>query len=334
MKAPKVSVIIPNYNHEKFLEERIESILNQSYQDFEIIFLDDFSTDDSLLILDKYKEHPKVSHYIINLENSGSLFKQWIKGIELARGNFIWIAESDDTADKNFLNKTVELAEQSQDFGLVFVKSIEIDSKSNPTGKILAPLQLYSGDYIHGVESVSECLVKQMLISNVSGVLFNAEKLKNIDYLKLKTFQNTGDRFTYIQIALQSRAYYLDLPLNTYRNHDNNTTKLNVANHRIYNDRYKIVKELLPVFNNNEIALKNLFTFYIKNIFIFFRIVNFLSNTKTLNRFKRSCEFISKTNYVQLQFLLLFVKLFRSRLPLKIRKYYKKSFITEYGIKI
>ena len=75
-----VSVIIPNYNHAKYLEERIDSVLNQSYKDFEVIVLDDYSTDNSKEVINKYAGHPKVSHIILNEENSGSTFKQWHKG--------------------------------------------------------------------------------------------------------------------------------------------------------------------------------------------------------------------------------------------------------------
>ena len=88
----KVSIIVPNYNYERYLKERINSILNQTYTDYELILLDDASTDNSAELLAKYKNHPKVSHVIINKENSGSPFKQWMKGILLAKGEWIWIA--------------------------------------------------------------------------------------------------------------------------------------------------------------------------------------------------------------------------------------------------
>lgn len=100
-----VSVIIPNYNHAPYLRQRIESVLNQTYQDFEVILLDDKSTDNSVEILKEYANNPKVSHFIVNDINSGTTFKQWQKGIALAQGEFIWIAESDDYAELTFLEK-------------------------------------------------------------------------------------------------------------------------------------------------------------------------------------------------------------------------------------
>ena len=61
-----VSVIIPNYNHAPFLVERIESVLNQSYPDFEVIILDDCYTDSSKEIIEKYRNNPKISQIIYN----------------------------------------------------------------------------------------------------------------------------------------------------------------------------------------------------------------------------------------------------------------------------
>ena len=76
MKHPLVSVIIPNYNHAPFLEERINSILNQRYDNYELIILDDMSTDNSVEVINKYKDHVRVSNVIFNeqtvpLSNNG-----------------------------------------------------------------------------------------------------------------------------------------------------------------------------------------------------------------------------------------------------------------------
>ena len=100
-EIPVVSVIIPNYNYALYLKKRIESILNQTYTDYELILLDDASTDNSVEILEKYKDNPHVSHILVNEKNSGSPFQQWAKGISLARGKWIWIAEADDVAESN-----------------------------------------------------------------------------------------------------------------------------------------------------------------------------------------------------------------------------------------
>src|SRR4051794_30504658 len=106
MQHPKVSVVIPNYNHGPYLRERIDSVLGQTFGDFEVIILDDASTDNSHAILTRYYTKPRM-RILVNRRNSGSAFPQWNRGIELARGDYVWIAESDDSADPRFLETLV-----------------------------------------------------------------------------------------------------------------------------------------------------------------------------------------------------------------------------------
>jgi glycosyltransferase involved in cell wall biosynthesis len=105
---PKVSVIVPNYNHASFLRRRLDSIYSQTYKNFEVILLDDASQDGSREILRAYAEkYSNISKAIFNQENSGGVFRQWSKGIAAATGDLIWIAESDDYCDSDFLEKLV-----------------------------------------------------------------------------------------------------------------------------------------------------------------------------------------------------------------------------------
>ena len=119
----EVSIIIPNYNYARFLQQRIESVLAQTYTDYEIILLDDASTDDSVSILNHYKTNSRVAHLEINSVNTGSPFAQWQKGISLSRGKYIWIAESDDAADSSFLEKAVSILNQYPHASFCFLGS-------------------------------------------------------------------------------------------------------------------------------------------------------------------------------------------------------------------
>ncbi len=110
---PKVSIIVPNYNYISYLPQRLESIFKQTFTDYEVILLDDCSTDGSKKILRQYATHPRVSHIIINNTNSGSTFAQWEKGIKLAQGEYIWIAESDDYCSYNFLEQSVKILDEN-----------------------------------------------------------------------------------------------------------------------------------------------------------------------------------------------------------------------------
>src|SRR5678815_1505944 len=124
---PEISVIIPNYNHGRYLKRRIESILQQTFTDFEIIIMDDGSTDNSRDVIEQYRSDPKFSHIIFNEINSGSPFKLWEKGIELGKGEWIWIAESDDIAEPTFLEEAVKAIKQAPSFDIFYSDSFIID---------------------------------------------------------------------------------------------------------------------------------------------------------------------------------------------------------------
>lgn len=133
MKNPLISVVIPNYNHAQFIEKRIESVLNQTYKNIEIILLDDKSTDNSIDIIKKYEQNPVVSHVLQNTENSGSPFLQWKKGVSMSKGDLVWIAESDDLCENDLLETLVKEFTTDNECALAFCKSMTINSTGDKT---------------------------------------------------------------------------------------------------------------------------------------------------------------------------------------------------------
>jgi len=124
----KVSVIIPNYNCAKYLRGRIDSILSQTYPIFEIIILDDHSTDNSLEIIDEYEsKYPLWIKSIKNKKNSGNVFEQWIRGIENAKGNYIWIAKADDLSEPIFIESMMEKMSLNEDIVIGYTQSKIMD---------------------------------------------------------------------------------------------------------------------------------------------------------------------------------------------------------------
>ena len=130
----KVSVIIPNYNYQKYIIERIDSILLQTYPIYEIIILDDCSTDNSVQIIeDKIKTIPEniKVQFIKNEKNSGGcVFKQWKKGFDAATGDFIWIAEADDSAESTFVEELIKPFDD-EEVVLSYCESARIDGENN-----------------------------------------------------------------------------------------------------------------------------------------------------------------------------------------------------------
>ncbi len=220
--SPVVSVILPNYNHALYLPQRIESILSQDFQDFELILLDDSSSDDSAEILRRYAQHPKVSHLILNEENSGSTFAQWNKGLALAKGEYIWIAESDDYAAPTFLSELMKALRSYPDSSIAFSGSEMVDAQGHPTGA--------DWDHYKDVKEVTvrysptAFLQKRMLwkneIYNASMVVFRKKYLQNIrpDY---QTFRYCGDWLFWSEICRQGDVLEVRKKLNYFRQHAN-----------------------------------------------------------------------------------------------------------------
>lgn len=227
MGNPQVSVIVPNYNHSKFLEQRLDSIFDQSFQDFEVILLDDRSTDHSVEILNKYALDPRVAHYVINEQNSGSTFKQWDKGISFAKGDFIWIAESDDFCEPFFLEKLLKPFEETDNLALVFSQSYKVNSKGEITGNWESYTEnftenVFQKDFcMEGNDFIENYLIHKNVIPNVSAVLFKKDHLDRISPLTFKPFMKYyADWYFYIQLLCSSRVAFVSESLNYFRCHD------------------------------------------------------------------------------------------------------------------
>lgn len=221
MNNPFVSVIIPNYNHAQFLDERINSVLRQAYKNFEIIILDDNSTDNSLEVIKKYKDNPHISQIVVNSENSGSPFLQWHKGFRLAKGELIWIAESDDCCSATFLSRLIECFIAYKDLSYAFCRSVYMDEKGQ-IGHVCQPF--FSKDFLMDGETfINKYMIWGNKVFNASSVLFKKSVAMTInsDYT---TYRGAGDWLFWIMMAEKGRIAVIADSLNFYRYYSANTT--------------------------------------------------------------------------------------------------------------
>jgi glycosyltransferase involved in cell wall biosynthesis len=213
----KVSIIMPNYNHAPFLRERLDSIFAQDYTNKEVILLDDASTDESRTILNEYAARPEVKHVVLNDANSGNTFIQWEKGLSLATGDYIWIAESDDVADSRLVSRLVSALEQS-DAMIAFAHSEWIDERG-----VVIPRNCdkqWSEDFVmDGVSFIKKYLLGYSHICNASAVLFRRSALSGVDMQHVQQYSASGDRLFWIALALQGKVTYIAEPLNRFRQH-------------------------------------------------------------------------------------------------------------------
>jgi glycosyltransferase involved in cell wall biosynthesis len=224
---PLISVIVPNYNHSAFLKDRLESVYKQSYPNIEVILLDDRSTDNSRELLLKYKNNSKTSHCVLNETNSGSTFKQWNKGISLAKGDYIWIAESDDYCDENFLESLMVPFIKDPEVVLTYCQSYRVNSENKITGNWITHTSHFEQHafgkpfIMYGNEFIENYLIHKNVIPNVSAVLFKKEELLKIIPLNFQPYMKyNADWFYYIQLTCNAKLGFIAQSLNYFRYHE------------------------------------------------------------------------------------------------------------------
>lgn len=257
----KVSVIIPNYNYARYLKKRIKVIEKQTFPIYELIVLDDCSTDNSREVIEKMaKKYP--IRMIFNEKNSGCVFKQWKKGIEAAEGDLIWIAEADDQADKHLLENLVSKFEDPE-VVLAYSDSMQINERGKVIRKTCSDLAdeigdgRYEHDYINSGESeLSEYLVIKNYIYNASGVLFKKGDYSSVLDACAK-FKLAGDWYFYTQVAKRGKIAYVAKPLNKHRIHTNSVTK--TTNRQLhYDEVVRIQEEIMKEYSISPSVLKQI----------------------------------------------------------------------------
>lgn len=222
--APPVSIIVPNYNHARFLKQRIDSILNQTFQDFELILLDDASTDDSRSILSSYASDPRV-RIEFNETNSGSPFKQWNKGVRLARGKYVWIAESDDYADTRLLERLVQALDADPNIAFSWCRSWWITPEGDAddyADRLFRRIDrsVWQGDFrMDGRELCRSYLAATNVVPNASAVLFRRRTYELVGGPD-ESLRVCGDWKLWAAMALTGEVAYVAEPLNCFRFHD------------------------------------------------------------------------------------------------------------------
>jgi len=236
-KPPAVSIIVPNYNYARFLHERMDSILGQSFQDFELIILDDASTDDSQSILDYYAG-VHGTRVIVNESNSGAPYPQWFKGIELARADLIWIAEADDISDPGFLETLVPLF-RDPSVKFAFCASKIINDRSEAVGDYLSSPYLadlssfkWKRSYqVSAEQEVNEGLGVKNTVINMSAAVFRKFDITPDFVERVVSLPAGGDWYFILEAIRNGSVAYEAALLNHHRRHEDSVTRVITTSH-------------------------------------------------------------------------------------------------------
>lgn len=290
-----ISVIMPVYNVENYLDRAIKSILNQNFESYELILIDDGSTDKSGIICDKYSNEYPERVRVIHKENGGLSDSRNV-GIDAARGNYYAFIDSDDTVEPTFLRTMYDISqESSSDMVICGVKIVDIfDNELDTKFWKLISTGSYNNEellrlYYNGYSE--QCVVAW-------NKLYNKELFKNLRYEKDRI--NEDEAILLNLMSAVNKVYVTEEKIYNYRiRKDSIMASLDVedkSNNLIYE---KNMMEIL--FNRGHYLLNN--NFYGKSIakynleYILWNLYKFYNkDTKSRKKYeKKFLKLLKKT---------------------------------------
>ena len=222
---PRITILVPSFNHGSYLENRIESIISQTYGNYELIVIDDRSNDDSDRIIRALKDKYHFE-YIPNRYNTGTPFAAWEKIAEIAQGDYIWICESDDYAHPDYLKSAVEAIKSAPDAAIAYCDSWIVDKDGRKID--------HTDSYFHdvwketrwdqsfiqdGVQELKYFQVRGQTVPNMSSVLISKKVFKKAFRPFVKRLKLTGDWLFIGLLMKHGPVVFFKDTLNYYRKH-------------------------------------------------------------------------------------------------------------------
>jgi glycosyltransferase involved in cell wall biosynthesis len=221
--GPLVSIIVASYNHSRFLDERIRSLLAQTYKNFEIIVIDDKSTDDSASVISKYLGDSKI-RVVQNPENTG-----WInvsnQGFRESKGELLLFANCDDSCSTTLVAELVSFFQNNKEIGLAFSRSWLIDDNGvklsdDFAGREARFRKICTHDLIINQALMKRFLMRSCVIPNLSATLISKEAFARSGGF-LPDYKVCADWDFYFRLIENYPVGYIAQPLNNFRQHRN-----------------------------------------------------------------------------------------------------------------
>ena len=228
-----VSIVVASYNHAEFLVQRMESLINQSYQNIEILVIEDCSPDNSLEVLRKYEAHPKVK--LIVREKNGGWVAVSNQGVDLSVGEFVLFANCDDDCEPRMIERLVDAMKVHPSAGIAFCRSLLVDQHGHVLGDDFTIRERSFRarcvtDTLLTQHEMSRFLLHSCVIPNLSAALIRKECFRTAGKLS-PDYRVCSDWDLFFRIATRYDVAYIAQPLNKFRQHD--TTIRSVTKGRI-----------------------------------------------------------------------------------------------------
>lgn len=216
-----VSIVVASYNHAKFLQQRMDSLMSQTYPNVEIIVIDDCSPDESVAVLRPYETDPRVK-LVVREKNAG-----WVavsnQGIELSSGEFVIFANCDDGCEPRMIERLVDAMQRHPTAGIAFCRSLLVDEKGNVLGEDVVIQEpsfraRCAMDTLIGSAEMGRFLLHACVIPNLSAALIRRECFDRIGQLS-PDYKACSDWALFFRIARSYDVAYVAEPLNQFRQH-------------------------------------------------------------------------------------------------------------------
>ena len=275
--APEVSVIIPTYNRALLLQKAIQSVLDQTFQDFEIIVVNNYSIDNTIEVVRSFNDK-RIK--IINIRNEGIIARSRNRGLKESQGNYIAFLDSDDLWLPEKLEKQVELLDSNKELGLVYSDSYIIDEEDN----------FEKNTYSQNFKPFRGNVLNELLYNNFIPLLtaiIRKEVLNKVGVFNPK-YKIAQDHDLFLRIAEYYPVDFIEQSLAKYRVHDENFSR-NIE--ILINENFQIIKYWLNKsknknFSRGRIKRKKIDLYYSLLVYYFINHENRKAIRESINLIK------------------------------------------------
>ncbi|MEW6140988.1 MAG: glycosyltransferase family 2 protein [Thermodesulfobacteriota bacterium] len=210
-KTPEISVALPVYNGERHMREAIESVLSQTFDDLELVIVDNASSDSTWEICQEYSRLDERVHTYRNTTNIGS-YRNFARALQLTRGNyFLWLAH-DDILEETYLAKCHSFLSSHPDYWCCYANTIVISPESSELSCLWPLAAITDSDT---VERFKACLDAGWRIVHATYGMFRREQIRHIPFLD-KPFLWAEERLL-LNVALRGKIHLIEEPLRRCR---------------------------------------------------------------------------------------------------------------------
>jgi len=206
--TPLISIVIPSYNQAKYIAYNLDSILAQTYNNFEVIFIDDGSKDDTAEIVKAYTERDSRIKYFHQTNSERAVARSY--GISLSQGKYVCLVDSDDTWCEDKLEKQLKVMESDKDIVLCYASVNRIDPENRPLKTASRQQKGYSGE-------VLKKLLMRNFIPSVTPMI-RKDVLEKVGE-QVTEFIPYEDWDFWLRIAKHGKFFHIEEPLGNYRLH-------------------------------------------------------------------------------------------------------------------